>query len=92
MMAIRYGKAEVIVNRDPVTELATRLLLAAEQIFPRLGDFSNRCMGITRLNRQRVYPVVEALDEARAPVPNNGALKQEAPVPNDGALKQDVLA
>lgn len=77
--AIQYKKAEIIVNRDPVTELVTRLLLAAEQIFPRLGDFSNRCMGITRLNQQRIRP----------PVLSDGA---GAPSPNNGALRQDVLA
>lgn len=76
MSAIRYGKAEVIVNQDSVMELVTRLLLAAEQIFPRLGDFSNRCMGITRLNQQRIRPPVLS-DSVEASVSNNEALRQD---------------
>ncbi|MEO0768873.1 MAG: SDR family NAD(P)-dependent oxidoreductase [Cyanobacteria bacterium J06649_4] len=59
--AIQYQKAEVIVNQDLVTEIATRLLLAAEQLFPRLADFSNHRMGITRLNQQRIRPHAEVL-------------------------------
>ncbi|MEL7351417.1 MAG: SDR family oxidoreductase [Cyanobacteria bacterium P01_A01_bin.116] len=46
--------AEVIVNQDPVTELLTRVLLALEQLFPRLADVSNNWLGITRLNQQRI--------------------------------------
>ncbi|MEL6351087.1 MAG: SDR family NAD(P)-dependent oxidoreductase [Cyanobacteria bacterium J06627_28] len=56
LKAIRHRPAEVIVNQDPITETATRILLAAEQLFPRLADFSNRQMGITRLNQQRIRP------------------------------------
>jgi short-subunit dehydrogenase len=52
--AIEQNKAEVIINQDLVTEFLTRLLLAVEQFFPRLGDAMNQWLGVTRLNRMRI--------------------------------------
>lgn len=60
LKAIVHRKAEVIINRDVFTETATRLLLAVEQLFPRLADFSNQQMGITRLNQRRIRPTIDS--------------------------------
>ena len=52
--AIEQNKAEIIINQDPATEFITRLLLAVEQFFPRLGDAINQRLGVTRLNQMRI--------------------------------------
>ncbi|MEM9905622.1 MAG: SDR family NAD(P)-dependent oxidoreductase [Cyanobacteria bacterium P01_D01_bin.44] len=56
LKAIEHNRAEVIVNQNFVTETLTKLLLAAEQIFPRMADLTNRWLGVTRLNQQRIQP------------------------------------
>ena len=52
--AIKQNKAEVIVNKDPVTVAFTRLLLALWQLFPRSGDAIYRWIGVVKLNKMRV--------------------------------------
>lgn len=52
--AIAENKAEVIVNGNLITENITKILLAIEQFFPRLGDSVNRWLGVTRLNQMRI--------------------------------------
>ncbi|MEO1672025.1 MAG: SDR family NAD(P)-dependent oxidoreductase [Cyanobacteria bacterium J06631_2] len=52
--AIAKNRAEVIVNGNLITENLTRLLLASEQFFPRLGDSVNRWLGVTKLNQRRI--------------------------------------
>lgn len=52
--AIAQNRAEVIVNGNLITENLTRLLLAIEQFFPRLGDSINCWLGVTRLNQMRI--------------------------------------
>ncbi|MEO0853037.1 MAG: SDR family NAD(P)-dependent oxidoreductase [Cyanobacteria bacterium J06648_11] len=54
MKAIEQNRAEVIVNQDPLTESLTKLLLALEQVFPRVADATNRWLGVTRLNQERI--------------------------------------
>lgn len=56
LKAIEHNRAEVIVNQNFVTETLTKLLLAVEQIFPRMADLTNRWLGVTRLNQQRIQP------------------------------------
>ncbi|MEM8805637.1 MAG: SDR family NAD(P)-dependent oxidoreductase, partial [Cyanobacteria bacterium P01_G01_bin.38] len=56
LKAIEHNRAEVIVNQDFFTETLTKLLLATEQIFPRMADLTNRWLGVTQLNQQRIKP------------------------------------
>ena len=59
--AIAKNKAEVIVNGNLITENLTRILLATEQFFPRLGDSVNRWLGVTKRNQMRI----ETIDTSR---------------------------
>ena len=52
--AIEKNKAEVMVNGGLLTEILSKLLLAVEQFFPRLGDSVNRWLGVTKLNQMRI--------------------------------------
>lgn len=52
--AIAQNRAEVLVNGNLITENLTRILLATEQFFPRLGDLINRWLGVTKLNQMRI--------------------------------------
>lgn len=52
--AIAQNRAEVIVNGNLITENLTRILLATEQFFPRLGDSVNCWLGVTKLNQTRI--------------------------------------
>ncbi|MGD1863223.1 MAG: SDR family NAD(P)-dependent oxidoreductase [Phormidesmis sp.] len=54
LKAVQTRQAEIIVNRDPITAAITRIFLSIEQLLPHFGDLSNRLLGITRLNQQRV--------------------------------------
>ena len=54
--AIEQNRAEVLVNGDRLTASLTKLLLAGEQLFPRLGDTVNRWLGVTKLNQKRINP------------------------------------
>lgn len=70
LKAVLHNRAEIIVNQNWPLEIATRVQLAAEQLFPRLGDLSNRLLGITELNRQRSKPAEEpelAVNKTLAP-------------------------
>lgn len=53
--AIQNNKAEVLVNQDFFTEAFTRVLLAAWQIFPGLGDRIYRWIGVVSLNQRRIH-------------------------------------
>lgn len=55
--AIAENRAEIIVNGGFLTENLTKLLLAIEQFFPRLGDVINRWLGITKLNQTRIKSI-----------------------------------
>lgn len=59
--AIEHNQAEVIVNQGRVMESLTRLLLAVEQIFPRVVDRTNRWFGVTHLNQQRIQSGVKPI-------------------------------
>ncbi|MDJ0674905.1 MAG: SDR family NAD(P)-dependent oxidoreductase [Calothrix sp. MO_167.B42] len=52
--AMELNQAEIIVNGNIMMQTLTRLLLATEQFFPRLGDAVNRWLGVTRLNQMRI--------------------------------------
>ncbi|MGD1921411.1 MAG: SDR family NAD(P)-dependent oxidoreductase [Pleurocapsa sp.] len=52
--AIAQNRAEIIVNGGFITENLTKLLLAIEQFFPRLGDVINQWIGVTKLNQTRI--------------------------------------
>jgi short-subunit dehydrogenase len=52
--AIKHNQAEVIVNKDPMTESLTRLLFALWQFFPPFGDVVCRWLGVVELNQMRV--------------------------------------
>ncbi|MEL6814216.1 MAG: SDR family oxidoreductase [Cyanobacteria bacterium J06598_3] len=54
LKAVLHKRAEIVVNQDPLTVAFTLGLLAAEQFFPRLADVSNRWLGVTQLNQQRI--------------------------------------
>jgi short-subunit dehydrogenase len=56
MRAIEQNRAEIVVNQGPlpIFSTLTRLLLAMEQFFPRFPDITNRWLGVTRLNQQRI--------------------------------------
>lgn len=56
--AIQHNQAEVLINQGPLPlfSVLTRLLLATEQLFPTFPDITNRWLGVTRLNRQRIAP------------------------------------
>jgi len=53
LSAIHRRSPETIINQNVLLQTLTRLLLAAEQLFPTLTDLSNKLMGITQANRQR---------------------------------------
>ena len=55
--AIAKNRAEIIVNGGLITENLTKLLLAIEQFFPRLGDSVNCWLGVTKLNQRRIRSV-----------------------------------
>ncbi|NJM95803.1 MAG: SDR family NAD(P)-dependent oxidoreductase [Phormidesmis sp. RL_2_1] len=61
LKAVVHKRSEVIVNQNYPLAVATRLQLAIEQLFPSLGDFSNRLLGITRLNQQRIKPAEHSI-------------------------------
>ncbi|MBV6625902.1 MAG: SDR family NAD(P)-dependent oxidoreductase [Rivularia sp. (in: Bacteria)] len=52
--AIQENDAEVVVNGNILMKILTKLLLATEQLFPRLGDFTNNSLGVNRLNQMRI--------------------------------------
>lgn len=52
--AIENNQAEVIVNGNIIMQTFTKLLLATEQIFPRLGDVVNQGLGVNKLNKRRI--------------------------------------
>lgn len=52
--AIKQNQAEVIVNKDFMTEGLTKLLLVFYQVFPRFGDAIYRWIGVVKLNQMRV--------------------------------------
>lgn len=52
--AIEKNQAEVIVNGNIIMQNLTKLLLATEQFFPKLGDAVNRWLGVTKLNQLRI--------------------------------------
>ncbi|MEL6262513.1 MAG: SDR family oxidoreductase [Cyanobacteria bacterium J06626_6] len=60
LKTIHHRRAEIIVNQNLPVEITTRTLLALEQLFPDLTDFSNRLLGITRSNRQRITAARES--------------------------------
>jgi short-subunit dehydrogenase len=55
--AIAKNRTEIIVNGGLMTENLTKLLLAIEQFFPRLGDSVNRWLGVTKLNQMRIRSI-----------------------------------
>ncbi len=55
--AIEKNGAEVIVNGNVIMENLTKLLLATEQFFPRLGDMVNRHLGVNKLNQMRIKKI-----------------------------------
>ncbi len=61
LKAIEHNRAEVIVNQGRLMESLTRLLLAVEQVFPRVVDQTNQWFGVTRLNQLRIQSGVKPL-------------------------------
>ena len=55
--AIAQNRAEIIVNGGLITENLTKLLLAIEQFFPRLGDSVNRWLDVPKLNQMRIKSI-----------------------------------
>ena len=55
--AIAQNRAEIIVNGNLITENLTKVILATEQLFPRLGDSVNRWLGVTKLNQTRITSI-----------------------------------
>lgn len=51
--AIRFNKAEIIVNQNLIMQSFTKLFLALCQVFPEIGDIFNRKIGVIRLNQIR---------------------------------------
>ncbi len=54
LRAIKQNQAEVIVNKDLITESLTKLLLAIWLFFPGFGDSVYRWIGVVKLNKMRV--------------------------------------
>ena len=54
VQAIKLNRAEVIVNQNVPTEILTKVLYLFFQLFPRLGDYFYKWIGLTVVNRQRV--------------------------------------
>ncbi|MDJ0734080.1 MAG: SDR family NAD(P)-dependent oxidoreductase [Nostocaceae cyanobacterium] len=54
IQAIEKNQAELIVNGNIIMQNFTKLLLATEQIFPRLADTVNRWLGVTERNQMRI--------------------------------------
>lgn len=52
--AMEKNQVEVIVNGNIIMQFFTKLLLAIEQLLPRLTDAVNRYLGVTRLNKMRI--------------------------------------
>lgn len=55
--AIAQNRAEIIVNGNLIMENLTKVILATEQLFPRLGDVINRWLGVTKLNQTRIRSI-----------------------------------
>ncbi|MEM9947491.1 MAG: SDR family NAD(P)-dependent oxidoreductase [Cyanobacteria bacterium P01_D01_bin.36] len=71
LKATHRRRCETIINQDPFTQFLTRLLLATEQLWPHLTDFSNKWMGITQANRQRASRTSASL-RPRCSIPRGG--------------------
>ncbi len=69
--AIEDERAEVMVNGGLLTEILSKLLLAVEQFFPRLGDLVNRWLGITKLNQMRI----KSLDNSKKHLKQSSLVK-----------------
>ena len=69
--AIEKNKAEVMVNGGLLPEILSKLLLAVEQFFPRLGDSVNRWLGITKLNQRRI----KSLDNSKKNIKQTSLVK-----------------
>ncbi len=54
IQAIEKNRAEVIINGNMIMHKLTKLLLATEQIFPRLVDVGNQWLGVTKRNKMRI--------------------------------------
>jgi len=54
--AIAHNQAEVIINGNFLTTNLTKLLLAIEQFFPKVGDSVNQWLGVTKRNQMRIKP------------------------------------
>ncbi len=65
--AIKQNKAEVIVNKDQITEAFTTLLLALWQFFPRFGDTVCRWLGVVKLNKMRVDNQMSQIEQKMVP-------------------------
>lgn len=55
--AIAQNRAEIIVNGGLIMGNLTKVILATEQLFPRLGDSVNRWLGVTKLNQTRIKSI-----------------------------------
>jgi short-subunit dehydrogenase len=51
--AIKYNKAEIIVNQNPITESLTKLMLSLGQIAPTSVDTIYRWLGVVKFNQKR---------------------------------------
>lgn len=60
--AIAHNQAEIVVNGNPLMTSLTKLLLASEQLFPRLKDVVNRWLGVTNLNQKRIIKLTKNIN------------------------------
>ncbi|TVP64028.1 MAG: SDR family NAD(P)-dependent oxidoreductase [Nodularia sp. (in: Bacteria)] len=51
--SIKHNRAEVIVNKNPITESLTKLMFATGQIYPEIVDTIYRLIGVVKLNQMR---------------------------------------
>jgi short-subunit dehydrogenase len=59
--AIQNNKAEVMINKNPITVFLTKLLFAIWEFSPRFGDAIYRWIGVIKFNQMRIQKQTDIL-------------------------------
>ncbi|MEO1399837.1 MAG: SDR family oxidoreductase [Cyanobacteria bacterium J06635_1] len=65
--AIQQNQAEVILNKDIVSAVISKVLFATWQFFPRFGDTVYRAIGVPQLNQKRIKTPTRELVSHHSP-------------------------
>lgn len=58
--AIQKNKAEVIINKSPITEFLIKVMFGIGQIAPQFLDAVYRCIAVTKLHQMRADNVTKS--------------------------------